>query len=252
MLTGGSASPGHENHHGSGDQSYLRSTIPGFLKVVNLGTIRIAIIIYGVMEKTDERRIIGPTHFSQSAWTFDERTNQYYLHIFSRRQPDLNWNNPDLRAEIQRMIAWWLDKGIDGFRLDAINLIAKAEGFPDNQGDGECIFSIEHFKNQPAFHSYMRELYQKVFSRYNVLTVGECASITVDDAIDITAPEREELNMTFLFEHTEYYNLVERDPQKLKEILTRWQIGLHERGWTGIAFNNHDQPRVGVMLWQRH
>lgn len=184
------------------------------------------------------------SHFSQSAWTFDEQTNQYYLHIFSRKQPDLNWENPNVRADIQRMMTWWLDKGIDGFRLDAINLISKAEGFPDNQGNGEYIFSIEHFKNGPAFHDYLREMRQNVFSRYEILTVGECVLLTVDDAIRITAPERKELDMTFLFEHTEYYNLVEKDPQQLKDILTRWQVGLHNRGWTGIAFNNHDQPRV--------
>lgn len=184
------------------------------------------------------------SHFSQSAWTFDEQTNQYYLHIFSRKQPDLNWENPNVRADIQRMMTWWLDKGIDGFRLDAINLISKAEGFPDNRGNGEYIFSIEHFKNGPAFHDYLREMRQNVFSRYEILTVGECVLLTVDDAIRITAPERKELDMTFLFEHTEYYNLVEKDPQQLKDILTRWQVGLHNRGWTGIAFNNHDQPRV--------
>jgi len=203
------------------------------------------------------------SHFSQPAWTFDERTNQYYLHIFSRKQPDLNWENPNVRAEIQRMIAWWLDKGIDGFRLDAINLISKTPGLPDNReegklifqthaqtglpdthGEGSYIFSIEHIKNGPAFHDYLRELRRNVFSRYDIVTVAECGLATIDDAIAVTAPERAELDMTFLFEHTEYYNLVERDPQQLKVILTNWQVGLHGRGWTGIAFNNHDQPRV--------
>ncbi len=204
------------------------------------------------------------SHFSQSAWTFDEQTNQYYLHIFSRKQPDLNWENPHVRADIQRMMTWWLDKGIDGFRLDAINLISKAPGLPDNQehgkhifnsgqmntnlpdqqGNDNYIFSIEHVKNGPAFHDYLRELRRNVFSRYDIVTVGECGLATLDDAICMTAPEREELDMTFLFEHTEYYNLVEKDPQQLKAILTRWQVGLHNHGWTGIAFNNHDQPRV--------
>lgn len=192
------------------------------------------------------------SHFSKSAWTFDERTGQYYLHLFSRKQPDLNWENPQVRAEIQRMITWWLDKGIDGFRLDAINFISKTPGLPDNdpQGryllgiDGDYVFSLEHFRNGPAFHDYLQELNRNVFSHYNITTVGECALVNIEETIDITAPERGELDMAFLFEHTEYYNLVGKDPQKLKEILTRWQLGLHNQGWTGIAFSNHDQPRV--------
>lgn len=192
------------------------------------------------------------SHFGRSAWTFEAQTGQYYLHLFSRKQPDLNWENPKVREEIQRMIAWWLDKGIDGFRLDAINLISKVAGLPDNQRegryvlgvDGDYIFSLENFRNGPAFHDYMQELNRKVFSRYDIVTVGECAMVGVADTIDITAPERGELDMAFLFEHTEYYNLIEKDPQKLKEIITRWQVGLHEQGWVGLAFNNHDQPRV--------
>jgi oligo-1,6-glucosidase len=192
------------------------------------------------------------SHFTKSAWTFDPQTGQYYLHIFSRRQPDLNWENPKMRADVQRMIKWWLDKGIDGFRLDAINLISKVPGLPDNKADGryvfsvdgDYIFSLDNFRNGPAFHDYLQELNRTVFSHYDTVTVGECALLTVADTIDITAPERGELDMTFLFEHTEYYNLVEKDPQKLKEIITRWQVGLHERGWVALAFNNHDQPRV--------
>ncbi|HMQ54189.1 MAG TPA: alpha-glucosidase [Anaerolineae bacterium] len=192
------------------------------------------------------------SHFSRSAWTFDAQTNQYYLHLFSRKQPDLNWENPQVRAEIQAMIAWWLEKGIDGFRLDAINLISKAAGLPDNRPDGryvlgtdgDYIFSLEHFRNGPAFHDYLQELNRNVFRHSDIVTVGECALLTIADTIAITAPERGELDMTFLFEHTDYYNLVAKDPQKLKEIITRWQVGLHGRGWTGLAFNNHDQPRV--------
>lgn len=183
-------------------------------------------------------------HFTQSAWSFDAATGQYYLHIFSPQQPDLNWENPVVRQEVRRIIEWWLDKGIDGFRLDAINLIAKAPGLPDNRGEGRYIFSIEHFCNQPRFHDYMQELNRAVFARHDMLTVGECADLKVEDAITVSAPERGELNMAFLFEHTDYYNMVGKDAQKLKEILTRWQQGLHGRGWAGIAFNNHDQPRV--------
>jgi len=183
-------------------------------------------------------------HFTQSAWSYDVATGQYYLHIFSPQQPDLNWENPVVRQEVRQIIEWWLDKGIDGFRLDAINLIAKAPGLPDNRGEGRYIFSIEHFCNQPRFHNYMQELNRVVFAKHDMLTVGECADLKVEDAIAVSAPERGELNMAFLFEHTDYYNMVGKDAQKLKEILTRWQQGLHGRGWAGIAFNNHDQPRV--------
>lgn len=183
-------------------------------------------------------------HFTQSAWSFDAATGQHYLHIFSPQQPDLNWENPVVRQEMRHLIEWWLDKGIDGFRLDAINLIAKAPGLPDNRGEGRYIFAIEHFCNQPRFHDYMRDLNRAVFSMRDMLTVGECADLKVEDAIAISAPARGELNMVFLFEHTDYYNAFGKDAQKLKEILTRWQTGLHGRGWAGVAFNNHDQPRV--------
>ncbi len=183
-------------------------------------------------------------HFTQSAWSLDAGTGQYYLHIFSPQQPDLNWENPAVRQEVQRIMAWWLAKGIDGFRLDAINLIAKAHGLPDNFGDGRYVFSIEHFCNQSRYHDYLREMNHAVLARREVLTVGECAALTVDAAVAVSSPARAELNMAFLFEHTDYYNTVGKDPQKLKEILTRWQVGLHGRGWVGLAFNNHDQPRV--------
>jgi len=183
-------------------------------------------------------------HFTQSAWSLDAATGQYYLHIFSPQQPDLNWENPAVRTEVSQIIAWWLDKGIDGFRLDAINLIAKASGLPDNRGEGSYIFAIDHFCNQPAFHDYMQELHRTTFAQHDLLTAGECAALTVADAIAVSAPTRGELDMAFIFEHTDYYNAYGKDTQKLKDILTRWQIGLHGRGWAGIGFNNHDQPRV--------
>lgn len=183
-------------------------------------------------------------HFSRSAWTFDATTGQYYLHIFSPQQPDLNWENPAVRSEVQQIVRWWLEKGIDGFRLDAINLISKVPGLPDNPGEGRYVFSLQHFCNGPRFHEYMQELNRAVFAHYDIMTVGECAALTIEDAIAVSAPARGELNMAFLFEHTDYYNTVGRDEQKLKEILTRWQLGLHGRGWVGLAFSNHDQPRI--------
>ena len=182
------------------------------------------------------------SHFTKSAWTLEPQTGQYYLHLFAKKQPDLNWESSALRQAIHRMIAWWLERGIDGFRLDAINFISKARGLPDNAGEG-YVFSLEHFKNGPHFHQYLSELRQKVLARYEVMTVGECAALTLEDAIKISAPERGELDMAFVFEHTDLYHNQGQDPQKLKEILTRWQTQLGQ-GWAGMAFNNHDQPRV--------
>lgn len=182
------------------------------------------------------------SHFTRSAWTFDPQTEQYYLHLFAKKQPDLNWENPSLREEIYRMMRWWLGRGVDGFRLDAINFISKVDGLPDNAGEG-YVFSLEHFKNGPRFHAYLAELRREVLSRYDVMTVGECAALTAEDAIAISAPERGELDMAFVFEHTDLYHNLGQDPHQLKEILSRWQTRLGQ-GWVGMAFNNHDQPRV--------
>lgn len=181
------------------------------------------------------------SHFSKSAWTLDA-SGEYYLHLFAPQQPDLNWENPRLRDEVYRMMAWWLERGIDGFRLDAINFISKVPGLPDNLGAG-YVFSLEHFKNGPHFHAYLHELRQKVLTNFDAMTVGECAALSVEDAIRLSDPARGELDMGFLFEHTDLYHNQGRDTQKLKEILTRWQTGLGA-GWFGLAFNNHDQPRV--------
>jgi oligo-1,6-glucosidase len=188
-------------------------------------------------------------HFTKSAWTFDSHTGQYYLNTFSAQQPDLNWENPTLRTELHRMIQWWLEKGIDGFRLDAISFISKAPGFPDNAtGDSVAaesyVFSLENMMNGPQYHQYLRELNREVLRKFDIVTVGECIGLTVESAIDVSAPERGELNMPFLFEHSDYYLNFGKDPQKLKEILTRWQVGMHGKGWMGMAFDSHDLPRV--------
>ncbi len=213
-------------------------------------------------------------HFTKSAWTRDEKTDQYYLHTFSPQQPDLNWENPRLREAITQMIRWWLEKGIDGFRLDAISFISKAPGLPDNQDkvsldnvsqdkvsldnallgsqpkgnspiqEDAYIFSLENMMNGPEYHAYLRELNRNVLGQFDIVTVGECIGLTVESAIDVSAPERKELNMPFLFEHTDSYINSGKDPHKLKEILTRWQVGLHDKAWIGLAFNNHDLPRV--------
>lgn len=187
-------------------------------------------------------------HFTKSAWTFDEQTGQYYLNTFSPYQPDLNWQNPKLRAALHQMIEWWLEKGIDGFRLDAISFISKAPGFPSHPGSAPYIFDLKNMMHGPEYHAYLRELHQTVLSKYDVVTVGECIDLTVESAIEVSAPEREELNMPFLFEHTNDAINHGKNPQRLKEILSHWQMGLHERAWIGLAFDNHDLPRVVSMF----
>ncbi len=183
-------------------------------------------------------------HFTKSAWTYDTATGQYYLHTFSPYQPDLNWQNPRLREALHAMIEWWLQKGIDGFRLDAISFISKAPGLPDNPGEGAYVFEVKNMMHGPEYHTYLQELHREVLRKYDIVTVGECIDLTVESAIEVASPEREELDMPFLFEHTDEAALHGKNPRKLKEILARWQVGLHERAWIGLACNNHDQPRV--------
>ncbi len=183
-------------------------------------------------------------HFAGSAWTYDELTGQYYLNTFSPYQPDLNWENPRLRAALHQMIDWWVQKGIDGFRLDAISFISKAPGFPDHIGTDPYIFDLKNMMHGPDYHTYLHELYQTVLKKYDLVTVGECIDLTVESAIEVSAPEREELNMPFLFEHTNETINRGKNLQQLKAILSRWQIGLHDKAWLGLGFNNHDLPRM--------
>lgn len=187
-------------------------------------------------------------HFTKSAWTYDEQTGQYYLNTFSPFQPDLNWENPRLRAALHEMIEWWLQKGIDGFRLDAISFISKAAGFPDHPGSEAYIFDLKNMMHGPEYHAYLHELYQTVLKKFDLVTVGECIDLTVESAIEVSAPEREELNMPFLFEHTSETINHGMNPRKLKEILSCWQQELHDKAWIGMSFNNHDLPRVVSMF----
>ncbi|MCL1812121.1 MAG: alpha-glucosidase [Treponema sp.] len=186
--------------------------------------------------------------FGGPAWTQDKSTGQYYLHCFSPYQPDLNWECPELRAEIHGMMRWWLDKGIDGFRMDAISFISKPQDFPD--GDAK-----QFVPNGPRIHEYIQEMRREVLSRYNVMAVGETGGVTVDDAIQYAASDGSELDMVFQFEQQELdggetfkwndrkINLVE-----LKEVLSRWQNRLFNRAWNSLYWCNHDQPRIVSRL----
>lgn len=191
--------------------------------------------------------------FSGSAWEKDDTTNSYYLHLFSRKQPDLNWEHEPLRKEIYDMMKFWLDKGIGGFRMDVINFISKDEALPNGKihpgqlyGDGSS-----YYINGPKIHTYLREMHEKVLRHYDVLTVGETPGATIKDAQIYTDPQNHELSMVFTFEHMnldsgpyEKWDLQPFDLVALKRNLEKWQHGLHQAGWNSLYWNNHDQPRV--------
>ncbi|RLL42112.1 alpha,alpha-phosphotrehalase [Oceanobacillus piezotolerans] len=186
--------------------------------------------------------------FGGNAWKYDENTGQYYLHLFDVTQADLNWENEKVREELIEMIQFWAEKGIDGFRLDVINLISKNQDFPnDTTGDGRKFYT-----DGPRVHEFLQEVNQKAFSPYNMMTVGEMSSTTIEHCVLYTKPERKELSMTFQFHHLkvdypngEKWTKAPFDLMELKRILSEWQVGMHEgNGWNALFFNNHDQPRA--------
>lgn len=188
--------------------------------------------------------------FGGPAWEYEAATGEYYLHIFSRKQPDLNWENPQVRDEVYRMMKWWLDKGIDGFRMDVINFISKVPELPD-AGHERYAWGGAFFMNGPRIHEYLHEMYEKVLSRYDVMTVGEMPGVTTDQAVLYTGEERQELNMVFTFEHMDIdsgwggkWDVQSWKLTDLKRILNRWQLELQGKGWNSLYMNNHDQPRM--------
>ncbi|MET0303445.1 MAG: alpha-glucosidase, partial [Microbacteriaceae bacterium] len=186
--------------------------------------------------------------FSGPAWTLDETTGQYYLHLFAKQQPDLNWENPDVRAAVHDVLRFWLDRGVDGFRMDVINLIAKRPEMIDG-GDPE---PSSGFVMGDQIHDYLREMHDAAFGERDgeFLTVGETPGVSVDDALLFTDPERRELDMVFQFEHMgldhgdSKFDAHPQDLVALKQNLARWQDGLGERGWNSLYLDNHDQPRL--------
>lgn len=189
--------------------------------------------------------------FGGSVWQFDEQTEECYLHLFSVKQPDLNWENPALRAEIYDMMRWWLDKGVDGFRMDVINAISKDPGLPDAAGEGELEWGGQYFLNGPRVHEYLQEMNREVLSRYDIVTVGETLSVTPEQALDYVGFHRDELNMVFQFELMDIdsgpsgkWDLRPWRLSDFKRIISRWQTGLHGLGWNSLYLNNHDQPRL--------
>jgi oligo-1,6-glucosidase len=191
--------------------------------------------------------------FSGSAWQYDETTDEYFLHLFSKKQPDLNWENPKLREEVYKMMNWWLDKGIDGFRMDVVNFISKVEGLPDapTEAGKKYVSGHEYFMNGPRIHEFLHEMHEKTTANFDVMTVGEMPGVTFKEAQMYTAEDRAEVNMVFQFEHVDLdsgpdgkWDLRPLTLADLKGNLSGWQKGLEHIGWNSLYFNNHDQPRM--------
>ncbi len=190
------------------------------------------------------------SHFSGPAWKYSEECGQYYLHIFSSGQPDLNWANPQLRAALKDILRFWLDKGIDGFRLDTINFISKVPGYPSVPGAKGLVRGSQFYMNGPKVHDYLHEVYEDVFSKYDIMTVGETPNVTPETALQYVDEERGELNMVFQFEHvnidqgkTNKWDIRPWSIKEFKSIVSKWQKSLGEKGWNSIYVSNHDQAR---------
>ena len=188
--------------------------------------------------------------FSGSAWEYDKQTNMYFLHLFSKKQPDLNWENEKVRQEVYEMMKWWLDKGVDGFRMDVISLISKEQSFPDGKAGINGYASFNTPANGPRVHEFLQEMRKEVLDSYNTLTVGECSGVTLDEAKQYANSEGTELNMVFQFEHMDVdadgenkWTDKKMDLRDLKEVMSRWEIGLDGIAWNSLFFENHDQPR---------
>ena len=189
--------------------------------------------------------------FSGPAWEYDKTTDMYFLHLFSKKQPDLNWDNPAVRQDVFDMMNWWLKKGVDGFRMDVISLISKEPGLPDKEPgiNGYATFNVS--ANGPHVHEYLQEMRQKALNNADTITVGECSGVTLEEAKKYARSDEKELNMVFQFEHMDVdsdekagkWTTGKMDLRNLKKILTRWQKGLQDIAWNSLYWENHDQPR---------
>lgn len=188
--------------------------------------------------------------FSGPAWEYDAATQMYYMHLFSKKQPDLNWDNEKVREEVFRMMNWWVDKGIDGFRMDVISLISKKPDLPDGVPGINGYASFNEPANGPHVHEYLQEMREKVLNRKDMMTVGECSGVTLEEAKKYASADGSELNMVFQFEHMD----VDADGDNkwsekkmylpdFKEIMSRWEKGLSDIAWNSLFLENHDQPR---------
>lgn len=183
--------------------------------------------------------------FSGSAWQYDENCNQYYLHLFAKGQPDLNWDNSKVRDDVFSMMSWWMDKGIDGFRMDVISVISKTEEFLKNGG------TFFDSANGPNMNKYLKEMNERVLSKYDVMTVGEAPCISIEEAKNMVNDDENELDMIFNFDHVSLednefgkWNTNRYSMPDLRKVLVDWQKGLEEKGWNSLFWGNHDQPRM--------
>jgi len=190
--------------------------------------------------------------FEGSAWEYDEASGQYYLHVFSTKQPDLNWENEEVREELYDTVNWWLEKGIDGFRIDAISHIKKRPDLPDmpNPEGEEYVSSFDMHMNQEGIHEFLEEFKNKTYANYDVMTVGEANGVSAEEA-NLWVGENGKMDMVFQFEHLDLWNKDgddKLDVVGLKQALTRWQKALEDDGWNALFIENHDKARV-VSTW---
>jgi oligo-1,6-glucosidase len=188
--------------------------------------------------------------FGGSTWEYNEATDDYYLHLFTKKQPDLNWESPALRQEIYKMMRFWLDKGVDGFRMDVIPFISKREGLPDIDYTGHIVFDlVNHYSNGPRIHEFLQEMHREVLVHYDAMSVGEGIGVYSKDAYQYVGEDRKELDMVYYFDHM----YLDRDistgmPTQLllsdlKRTIQNWDQALEDKGWNTFYLNNHDQPR---------
>lgn len=197
--------------------------------------------------------------FCGSAWEYSEQRGQYFLHFYSRRQPDLNWENPKVRKEVYDLMKFWMEKGADGWRMDVIASISKEQDFPDYpEEEGRKYYTGKYHSNGPRLHEFIQEMNREVLSKYDCMSVGEAPGSTPEVARLFTDPDRKELNMIFTFEHMNIdrvpgsvnrkWALKPFDLRELKRVMSDWQYKLAGRGWNALYFENHDQPRV-ISRW---
>lgn len=190
--------------------------------------------------------------FAGSAWQYDKTTDMYYLHLYSSKQPDLNWENKLMRNDIYKMMCWWLDKGGDGFRMDVINKISKDQNYFDVIPETERYMRPSRYtSNGPRIHEFLQEMNKAIMAKYDVMTVGEITACSIEQGIQYTSDNTHELNMLFQFEHTDVdagkygkWTPIPLDLIKLKKNFAKWQYGLMREGWNSLFWDNHDQPRV--------
>ena len=189
--------------------------------------------------------------FGGSAWEYDPQTQMYYLHLFSKKQPDLNWENEKVRQEVYDMMKFWCEKGIDGFRMDVISMISKDQRFPDGEMNNGLYGDFGPYcVHGPRVHEFLQEMNQKVLSKYDIMTVGETAGVTIEEAQKYAGEDRNELNMVFQFEHVESgcgdygkWTTQKYDFKEFKNIMIKWQEKLQGKAWNSLFLGNHDQPR---------